>query len=127
LGRLASMPNAAEVVTYANLTDGRILVIGEDQRTSSLRWASGAWFDLRPVTSLPGSDANATVPHNLAVEIYDPAADKWTSYGDLSGARMAASCSVAPLPGGGAMVLDADRPGVVELFDPKTGKFTVNK
>jgi hypothetical protein len=120
------MPNAANVVSSVTLTDGRVLVVGEDQRKSSRQPASGGWFDLRPAATSSVTAENATVPLLLVVEIYDPGADKWTSFGDLSGERMAASCSLAPLPGGGAIIVDADT-NVIELFDPKTGKFTVNK
>jgi hypothetical protein len=68
-----------------------------------------------------------TIGTTLAAEIYDPAANKWTDLGQLNLARI--DVTVAPLPDGGAIVCGSTAVGevAVELFDPKTGRFTVNK
>ena len=130
--RLANMPGANVVYAFATLTDGRILTLGvvglSLGRTGSPQ-TPGGLFDRRPPASARPAPDNATTPVTLDGEIYDPAQDKWTDLGRLNLDRI--TVQVAPLPNGGAIVTGTTPGGmgteVAELFDPTTGRFTLNK
>ena len=130
--RLAGMPGPNVVYSVATLTDGRILalgVVGLNMSRIGSPQTSGELFDLLPPASARPAPDNATTPVTLDGEIYDPAQDKWTDLGRLNLDRI--SFQVAPLPNGGAIVTGTTPGGmgaeVAELFDPKTGKFKLNK
>ena len=130
--RLAGMPGPNVVYAFATLTDGRILALGvvglNLSRIGSPHTPGGLFAPLPPASAGPGPDT-ATEPVALDGEIYDPAQDKWTDVGRLNLDRI--SFQVAPLPNGGAIVTGTTPGGmgaeVAELFDPRTGKFTLNK
>jgi hypothetical protein len=128
-GRLADMPNAS-VWTFAALTDGRILALEVVAigRTGSPRTPGGLFAPLPQASARPAQD-HSTWPITLGGEIYDPARDKWTELGQLNMQRN--PVDVAPLSNGGAIVTGTTSGGmgaeVAELFDPKTGKFTLNE
>jgi hypothetical protein len=129
--RLASMPGPNVVYASTTLTDGRILALGvvglSLSRTGSTE-TPGMLFDrLVPASARP-TRVNSTEPVTLDGEIYDPANDNWTDLGRLNGDRI--TFELAPLPNGGAIVTGTTPGGmgaeVAELFDPRTGKFTLN-
>ena len=130
--RLAGMPGPNVVYAFATLTDGRILATGvvglNLSRAGSPEARGGLFAPLPPASARPAPD-NATTPVTLDGEIYDPVQDKWTELGRLKLDRI--TFQVAPLPNGGAIVTGTTPGGmgaeVAELFDPKTGKFTLNK
>ncbi len=130
--RLAGMPGPNVVYAFATLTDGRILalgVVGLNLGRIGLPQTPGGLFDRLPPASARPAPDNATTPVTLDGEIYDPVQDKWTELGRLKLDRI--TFEVAPLPNGGAIVTGTTPGGmgaeVAELFDPKSGKFTLNK
>jgi hypothetical protein len=132
-GRLASMPGWNVISALVTLNDGRILALGVVGLTllgdtGSPQTPGGLFDRLQPASARPAPD-NATTAVAMDGEIYDPAQDKWTDLGQLNLDRI--SVQVAPLPNGGAIVTGTTSGGmgaeVAELFDPKTGKFTLNK
>jgi hypothetical protein len=130
--RLASMPGPNVVWAFATLTDGRILalgVVGLNLGRAGSPQAPGILFDRLPPASARPAPDNATTAVTLDGEIYDPAHDQWKDLGRLNLDRI--SFQVAPLPNGGAIVTGTTPGGmggeVAELFDPKTGKFALNR
>lgn len=149
--RLASMPGASEVAAQTTLTDGRVLAITVTAQEEGVRRPAGL-FDVRPVVGLrrpaglfdvrPAAGRNAqpegaTVGLALAGEIYDPGANKWSDLGQLDlewmadyGASVANFHPIAALPGGGALITGitfGGGPNLADVFDPKTGKLTLNQ
>jgi hypothetical protein len=130
--RLASMPGPNDLFSATTLTDGRVLALGAVginlSRTGSPQTRGGFFAPLPPASARPVRE-HSTYPVTLDGEIYDPAQDKWTDLGRLNLDRI--TVLVAPLPNGGAIVTGTTPGGmgteVAELFDPNTGKFTLNQ
>ena len=135
--RLAGMP-AMTCTASVSLTDGRILAIGEVAMGSALelrqvpllsRWADRALFGPRPAATPGRTPARSTIPWIWGAAVYDPATGRWTDLGNLNAEHF--SIAVAPLPDGGAIVIGdpghGDRADQVELFDSRTGKFTLSR
>jgi len=129
-GRVAPMARPMQVMSCTALKDGRILVlgtvIGEPQpQYGSLPESSGnLLFDRRPAAS-PGRVPSAfTGPFIVTGELYDPATNKWTVLGHLNDQR--SDWSVALLQDGRVLIAGGGT-DTAELFDPKTGKFTLNR
>jgi hypothetical protein len=147
--QLATMPGTAEVAAYTTLTDGRVLAITVTAQEEGLRRPAGLFdvrppaglrrpaglFDVRPAAGRNAQPEGATVGLVLAGEIYDPGANKWSDVGRLDlewmadyGASVANSHPIAALPGGGALITGitfGGGPNLADVFDPKTGKFTL--
>lgn len=123
--RLASMPGSADVARYVTLTDGRILALSFAGSEGTWHTGGSRLLDARPEAT-SGAPNGATTESDYAVEIYDPASDKWTEAGQLASPLM--HVDVAATPNGGAIAAGAQGGGgsgsEVEIFDPKTGKFT---
>jgi N-acetylneuraminic acid mutarotase len=143
-------PRAA--FTATTLNDGRVLVVGGiysgNATASAELWnpATGQWTRTDPVgrprayhtaTKLPdgrvmvaGGYFQTYVPYFLRgflsdVQIYDPAAGRWTTAGYLTAPRFANTATVLA---GGKVLLAAGRStnfattSTAELFDPATGE-----
>ena len=129
LSRLAPMPKPMDVGTTTVLRDGKVLVLGlvigevQPQYGSTDGGRSG-FLDVRPWSTPWPDRLGFTGPFNVTGELYDPATNHWTFLGHLNDQR--SGFAVVALQDGRAMIVGGAT-DTAEFFDPKTGKFTLNK
>jgi hypothetical protein len=126
---LAPMPKPMNVMSCTVLKDGRILALGTvindpQPLTGMKETSSGGLFDPLPAAGPGRSGSYLTGPFNVTGELYDPSTNSWTVFGHLNEQR--SQFSVVALHDGRALIIGGST-NTVEFFDPKTGKFTLNR
>jgi hypothetical protein len=129
LSRLASMPKPMDVMTATVLSGGKVLVlglvIGEQQpQYGSVNGGRSGLFDVGPRATPRAGTLAMTGPFNVTGELYDPTTNRWTFLGHLNDQR--SNFDVVALHDGRALIVGGAT-DTAEFFDPRTGKFTLNK